>query len=73
MLFRSGLAAMPSYWPALPSLSMPVHLIAGEKDAKFCAIAERMRPMIPECTLTIVPGCGHNLLVECPSMIAALL
>jgi 2-succinyl-6-hydroxy-2,4-cyclohexadiene-1-carboxylate synthase len=68
-----GLGAMPNYWPALAALPMPVHLIAGAEDGKFCAIAERMRPLLARGALTLVPGCGHNLLVERPTAVAQAL
>jgi 2-succinyl-6-hydroxy-2,4-cyclohexadiene-1-carboxylate synthase len=65
-----GLAAMPSFWDALQKLPMPVHLIAGERDEKFARIAERMRKRIPQASLTIMRGRGHNVPLEDPAAIA---
>lgn len=59
-----GLAAMPPCWGALEEVTMPVHLMAGERDARFRALAERALAALPHARLTIVPGAGHNLLLE---------
>jgi 2-succinyl-6-hydroxy-2,4-cyclohexadiene-1-carboxylate synthase len=68
-----GLAEMPSAWPRLGELAMPVQLAAGERDAKFRALAERMLPHLPSGTLAVVPGAGHNVPLEAPAALAALL
>ena len=46
---------------------MPVLLVAGELDAKFAAIAERMAALIPDATSTIIAGAGHVVHLERPA------
>ena len=53
---------------------MPVTLIAGERDTKFTAIAHEMAALVPDATVTIVPGAGHAVHLERPdAVIEALL
>ena len=50
---------------------MPVVVLAGERDAKFVAIAQRLAAGLPDAALTIVPGAGHALALEAPDAVAA--
>ncbi len=50
---------------------MPVVLIAGERDAKFRAIAERMAERIPDAQLVTIPDTGHAAHLERPDLVAA--
>ncbi len=68
-----GLAAMPDYGPALPGIDVPVALVAGEHDPKFRALAGRMAGLLPRATLHVVPGAGHNVPLEDPAALAAIL
>jgi 2-succinyl-6-hydroxy-2,4-cyclohexadiene-1-carboxylate synthase len=68
-----GLAVMPNFWPRLGELRMPVDLVAGELDDRFRALAGAMRPRLGAGRLIVVPGCGHNPVLERPRAIAALL
>ncbi|MCP4655592.1 MAG: alpha/beta fold hydrolase [bacterium] len=68
-----GLGRMPDYWPHLAELDLPVRLLVGELDAKFRCIAERMAELLPHGHLEVVPGVGHNLLLEAPERVAAAL
>lgn len=69
-----SLARMSDWHAHLPRLALPVHLMAGELDAKFVALARAMQARLPDATLTVVPGAGHNLVLERPAaVIAALL
>lgn len=61
-----GTGAQPSYWDALPALSMPVRLLAGALDVKFVAIARQMQAAIPRSTLAIMPDAGHTIHLEQP-------
>src|SRR4051812_48711707 len=49
-----GTGVMTPLWDRLGELAMPVTLIAGERDAKFRAIAERMAAAIPQARLVVV-------------------
>jgi 2-succinyl-6-hydroxy-2,4-cyclohexadiene-1-carboxylate synthase len=61
-----GTGAQPSYWEALPALSMPVRLLAGALDSKFVATAWQMHAAITHSTLAIVPAAGHTIHLEQP-------
>jgi 2-succinyl-6-hydroxy-2,4-cyclohexadiene-1-carboxylate synthase len=64
---------MPDYRPLLPRVAAPVALLAGGEDAKFSALAAEMFRSLPDARLEIVPGAGHNLLLEAPEAVAAAL
>jgi 2-succinyl-6-hydroxy-2,4-cyclohexadiene-1-carboxylate synthase len=56
----------------LPSLTLPVLLIAGELDAKFCNIARKMQQQLPNAILHIVSSAGHTVHLEQPARYAQL-
>src|SRR5919204_3953194 len=64
-----GTGVMTPLWDRLGELSMPVVLMAGERDAKFVAIAERMAAAIPRAELVVVPGAGHAAHLEAPELV----
>jgi 2-succinyl-6-hydroxy-2,4-cyclohexadiene-1-carboxylate synthase len=66
-----GTGVMPPLWDRLPELAIPVTLLAGERDAKFRAIAERMAAAVPDCRVEIVAGAGHAPQLERPEAVAA--
>jgi 2-succinyl-6-hydroxy-2,4-cyclohexadiene-1-carboxylate synthase len=84
-----GLGRMASYWSSLAAIDRPVHLMAGALDDKFRALAERAAATLPRAQVTpqgsssiasqlvhrvtVVPGAGHNLLLEAPAVVAAAL
>ncbi|MDO8212895.1 2-succinyl-6-hydroxy-2,4-cyclohexadiene-1-carboxylate synthase [Conexibacter sp. CPCC 206217] len=68
-----GTGAMEPLWERLGELRVPVTLIAGERDAKFRALAEQMAALIPDATLHVVAGAGHAVQLEQPEAVAALL
>jgi pimeloyl-ACP methyl ester carboxylesterase len=72
-LVALGLAAMPDYGPRLERLSMPVDLVVGEQDVKFRRIAEQMVQSLPHGRLHVVAECGHNVVLERPGALLALL
>jgi 2-succinyl-6-hydroxy-2,4-cyclohexadiene-1-carboxylate synthase len=75
-LAHIGLGAMPDYGPGLAALArdgLPVHLIAGALDAKFASLARAAHARTPALTVTLVDGAGHNVPLERPEAIAALL
>jgi 2-succinyl-6-hydroxy-2,4-cyclohexadiene-1-carboxylate synthase len=69
----SGLGNMPSYWDDLPRVTIPTSLVVGEKDPKFVAIAERMQERLPRATLTVVADAGHNVVLEKPREVLAVI
>jgi 2-succinyl-6-hydroxy-2,4-cyclohexadiene-1-carboxylate synthase len=50
---------------------MPATVLAGQRDARYVAIAERLVERLPDAELVVVPGAGHGLPREAPEAIAA--
>jgi len=67
-----GTGAQPSLWENLDQLTMPLFLIAGEKDAKFSAIGRAMAERCPVVRLHIVAGAGHNVHWEQPHLFGSM-
>jgi 2-succinyl-6-hydroxy-2,4-cyclohexadiene-1-carboxylate synthase len=65
-----GTGAQPALHERLPELKLPVLLLAGELDAKFCHIARQMADSLPAAWLHIVPGAGHTIHLEQPALFA---
>jgi len=68
-----GLGSMPCLRDALGGIELPVRLVAGERDAKFSTLAGEMARALPRGVESIVPGAGHNLLMERPAVVAETL
>ena len=66
-----GTGVMEPLWERLGELTMPVVVLAGARDAKYVALAERLAAALPDATLEIVPGAGHALPLEAPAAVAA--
>jgi 2-succinyl-6-hydroxy-2,4-cyclohexadiene-1-carboxylate synthase len=64
-----GTGAMEPVWGRLGELAMPVTVIAGERDARYTAIARRLAQAIPGAALRVIPG-GHGLVLESPRELA---
>lgn len=68
-----GTGAQEPLWDRLGELDMPVLLVAGEKDAKFRAIADRMAEAIgPSARVAVVEGAGHAVPLDQPELLADL-
>jgi pimeloyl-ACP methyl ester carboxylesterase len=52
---------------------MPATLVVGERDAKFRAVAERMRELMPSAEVLVVPGVGHAVHLEAPQRVAEVI
>jgi 2-succinyl-6-hydroxy-2,4-cyclohexadiene-1-carboxylate synthase len=63
-----GTGVQPALHARLPPLHIPVLLIAGELDTKFCAIARQMAQALPQAQLCIVPNAGHTVHLEQPEV-----
>jgi 2-succinyl-6-hydroxy-2,4-cyclohexadiene-1-carboxylate synthase len=68
-----GLGAQSPVGGALARLSMPVLLVAGGKDSKYCRIAEHMGERIAGSRVAIVPDAGHAVPLEKPDEFSVLL
>ena len=69
----AGTGTQEPQWSNLQQLSMPVHLIVGELDEKFTAIAREMKPLISTSELTVVENAGHTVHLENPTTTGQLL
>lgn len=67
---EASVAGQPSLWRALPSLDLPVLLIAGGADQKFSRWAAEMGRLLPRAEVCLLPDCGHSLLLENPPALA---
>ncbi len=72
MLRGLGAGVMEPLWGRLRELRMPVTVIAGERDAKYVSIGQRMVECLPAAQLLVVDG-GHGLPLENPAAIARAL
>ena len=59
-----GAGQQPSLWSKLPSLPMPVLLIAGALDKKYVAIAHEMSELLKQSEKVIVEDAGHTVHFE---------
>lgn len=66
-----GTGAMPPMWEHLPTISVPTVCVAGERDARYTALLERVAGLIPHAEVAVVPGCGHAPHLEDPASFAA--
>ena len=72
-LRRLGTGVQEPLWDRLAGLRPPALLVAGERDAKFSAIAGQMAAAIgPSARVAVVPGAGHAVQLERPAELAAL-
>lgn len=69
----AGTGTQESLWDQLSQLQMAVHVIAGELDAKFTDIANKMHECITRSELTVVASVGHTVHLENPVLTARLL
>jgi 2-succinyl-6-hydroxy-2,4-cyclohexadiene-1-carboxylate synthase len=71
-LEATGLGTMPSYWEKLSTLDIPLSLVAGAQDSRFVELAQQARELLPRARVVTVAEAGHNLLLERPDALAAL-
>ena len=64
-----GTGEMKPLWSELSRLSIPVTLVAGERDEKFRALGARMAALLPRGKLVVISG-GHALPLENPAALA---
>lgn len=63
-----GTGVQPSWWNHLQSLQIPVLLLVGERDEKFCQINQLMNKSIPNSNMMIVKDAGHIIHMEQPEI-----
>jgi 2-succinyl-6-hydroxy-2,4-cyclohexadiene-1-carboxylate synthase len=68
-----GTGTLPSLWPRLDRLTIPVVLVVGERDEKFIQIARRMVEELPNGRLVVARGAGHAVHWETPDSVAEII
>lgn len=63
-LIGMGTGAQPSWWENLQQLEGKILLLTGEKDEKFCRIAEQMQKELKNASWITVENSGHAIHVE---------
>ena len=63
-LVGMGTGSQPSWWEKLNQLNCEILLVTGEKDEKFCRIAEKMQAGIKKASWIAINDCGHAIHVE---------
>ncbi len=66
-----GTGAMAPLWSHLPELTMPVVALAGERDERFRALAERIAAAVPRGEHAVIPAAGHAAHLEAPAEVAS--
>jgi 2-succinyl-6-hydroxy-2,4-cyclohexadiene-1-carboxylate synthase len=64
-----GTGAMEPLWDRLAELTLPVTILAGDRDVKFQELGMRMAESSPKAKLILAPG-GHRLAIENPEAVA---
>lgn len=68
-----GTGSQPSNWERLDALSLPILLLTGEYDEKFCRIAYEMVRLLPNAKVKTILEAGHAIHVEKPEQFATII
>jgi 2-succinyl-6-hydroxy-2,4-cyclohexadiene-1-carboxylate synthase len=66
-----SLGAQQPLWQRLAAINIPVLWVAGARDDKFLALAERAASLSPHARLAVAPACGHRVPWENEAWLAA--
>jgi 2-succinyl-6-hydroxy-2,4-cyclohexadiene-1-carboxylate synthase len=55
-------------WSDLPDLDLPVTLIVGQNDTRYCTVAQRMQTLLPRADVTVVEEAGHTVHSDQPGV-----
>lgn len=70
-LTAAGAGAMTPLTDRLGQVDVPVLLMAGAEDVKFCAIAEQLAARLPRSRVDCIDSAGHAAHLEQPATTAA--
>lgn len=62
-----GTGVQPPLWDRMSNINHPILFVAGEKDAKFSALADEMANLCPDGRSAIIPHVGHLPHFESPA------
>ncbi len=68
-----SVSRQPDFWPRLPRIDVPLQVVAGERDAKYRQIADRIGQTVANARIHVVAGAGHVVHREQPRALANLL
>ena len=68
-----GQGSQPFVGDRLSELKMPVLTISGARDEKYTRLAAEIANAVPDGRHISIPGAGHNVILEAPDEIAALI
>jgi pimeloyl-ACP methyl ester carboxylesterase len=54
-------------------VTCPVTIVCGEKDSANLKASKKLKELLPQATLQIVHGAGHEINKDAPEVIAAIL
>lgn len=69
----AGTGAQRPVWDALARVSVPVLVLAGDRDTKFIEIGQRLAATIPGAAFATIPGAGHAQHAERPDATVELI
>jgi 2-succinyl-6-hydroxy-2,4-cyclohexadiene-1-carboxylate synthase len=61
-----GVGVQEPLWDRLPSLRIPILLVAGADDHRYRALAVAMAARLPDARVAIIPDAGHTVHLENP-------
>ncbi|GGE78094.1 2-succinyl-6-hydroxy-2,4-cyclohexadiene-1-carboxylate synthase [Priestia taiwanensis] len=65
-LLGMGTGSQPSWWEILHTVELPVTILCGEWDSKFCYLAKELEECLPYAKKIKVLQAGHAIHVEQP-------
>lgn len=68
-----SVARPPNLWEELPAINIPVLVIVGKEDEKYCRLGEEMVSLLPQARLENIEACGHIPHLEQPEQFADIL
>ncbi len=71
-LSEMGTGSMPPLLPRLVKSAVPTLFAVGALDDRALDVARRAMGVLPRAEVAVVPGAGHNLLLEAPSTVVEL-
>jgi len=71
-LRTTGTGTQAPLWDRLGEIRIPVLVIVGELDSKFCQLGERLVSFLPDAVLAVVPDVGHSVHLEAPAATAEI-
>jgi 2-succinyl-6-hydroxy-2,4-cyclohexadiene-1-carboxylate synthase len=69
-LIGYGQGAQPSVWDDLADVRCPTLLISGATDPTYTVIAAAMAERMADARTVVIPGAGHNPILDAPGPVA---